>query len=102
MALGPWKSLTRGNPWTTESPDSWKTHDAPRASGSPSLPQTRFGESGMNDTVAPDPLVIGSRTFSSRLLVGTGKYVDFQQTREAIDASGAEIVTVAIRRINIG
>ena len=56
----------------------------------------------MNDTVARDPLVIGTRTFSSRLLVGTGKYVDFQQTREAIDASGAEIVTVAIRRTNIG
>ena len=53
-------------------------------------------------TSVTDPLVIGSRTFSSRLLVGTGKYVDFQQTREAIDASGAEIVTVAIRRTNIG
>jgi len=53
-------------------------------------------------TSIADPLVIGSRTFSSRLLVGTGKYVDFQQTREAIDASGAEIVTVAIRRTNIG
>ena len=53
-------------------------------------------------TSVADPLVIGSRTFSSRLLVGTGKYVDFQQTREAIDASGAEIVTVAIRRTNIG
>ena len=49
----------------------------------------------MNDTVARDPLVIGTRTFSSRLLVGTGKYVDFQQTREAIDASGAEIVTAS-------
>ena len=53
-------------------------------------------------TSIADPLFIGSRTFSSRLLVGTGKYVDFQQTREAIDASGAEIVTVAIRRTNIG
>ena len=53
-------------------------------------------------TSVADPLVIGSRTFSSRLLVGTGKYVDFQQTHEAIDASGAEIVTVAIRRTNIG
>lgn len=49
-----------------------------------------------------DILRIGEREFSSRLLVGTGKYADFQQTREAIDASGAQIVTLAIRRINIG
>src|SRR5262244_4098390 len=49
-----------------------------------------------------DSLVIGARTFNSRLLVGTGKYRDFAQTRAAIDASGAEIVTVAIRRTNIG
>ena len=41
-------------------------------------------------------------SFTSRLLVGTGKYKDFAQTRAAIDASGAEIVTVAIRRTNIG
>ncbi|MDO5103350.1 MAG: hypothetical protein Q4D91_10705, partial [Lautropia sp.] len=49
-----------------------------------------------------DILTIGSRRFSSRLLVGTGKYVDFDETRRAIDASGTEIVTVAIRRTNIG
>ena len=49
-----------------------------------------------------DALQIGSRRFNSRLLVGTGKYRDFAQTRAAIDASGAEIVTVAIRRTNIG
>lgn len=49
-----------------------------------------------------DILRIGDREFSSRLLVGTGKYADFQQTREAIDASGAQIVTLAIRRVNIG
>ena len=47
-------------------------------------------------------LTIAGRTYRSRLLVGTGKYKDFQQTRAAIDASGAEIVTVAIRRVNIG
>jgi len=51
---------------------------------------------------AADALVVGGRTYGSRLLVGTGKYRDFAQTREAIDASGAEIVTVAIRRTNIG
>src|SRR5579871_1055889 len=49
-----------------------------------------------------DTLVIGGKSYSSRLLVGTGKYRDFAQTREAIEASGAQIVTVAIRRTNIG
>ena len=47
-------------------------------------------------------LTIAGRTYRSRLLVGTGKYKDFAETRAAIDASGAEIVTVAIRRVNIG
>lgn len=47
-------------------------------------------------------LQIGSRSFSSRLLVGTGKYKDLEETKDAITASGAEIVTVAIRRTNIG
>ncbi len=49
-----------------------------------------------------DSLVIAGRSYASRLLVGTGKYKDFTETRAAIDASGAEIVTVAIRRTNIG
>ncbi|MGH8619610.1 MAG: thiazole synthase [Burkholderiales bacterium] len=49
-----------------------------------------------------DPLVIGGKAYGSRLLVGTGKYKDFAETRAAIDASGAAIVTVAIRRTNIG
>jgi thiazole synthase len=49
-----------------------------------------------------DVLKIGGRTFHSRLLVGTGKYKDFDETRAAVEASGAEIVTVAIRRTNIG
>src|SRR3977135_73425 len=49
-----------------------------------------------------DPLVIAGRAYRSRLLVGTGKYKDFEETRRAIEASGAQIVTVAIRRTNIG
>ncbi|MBL8438183.1 MAG: thiazole synthase [Zoogloeaceae bacterium] len=49
-----------------------------------------------------DPLIIGRREFNSRLLVGTGKYRDLDQTRMAVEASGAQIVTVAIRRTNIG
>src|ERR1700690_1827893 len=47
-------------------------------------------------------LQIAGRTYGSRLLVGTGKYKDFDETRRAVEASGAEIVTVAIRRTNIG
>ncbi len=49
-----------------------------------------------------DLLRVGARTFRSRLLIGTGKYRDLEQTRQAIEASGAEVVTVAIRRTNIG
>ena len=49
-----------------------------------------------------DRLVVGGRTFGSRLLVGTGKYADFDQARAAIEASGAELVTVAVRRSNLG
>lgn len=49
-----------------------------------------------------DPLVIAGRAYRSRLLVGTGKYRDLDETRRAVEASGAEIVTVAIRRTNIG
>jgi thiazole synthase len=49
-----------------------------------------------------DPLVIAGATYTSRLLIGTGKYRDFAETRAAVDASGAQIVTVAIRRTNIG
>ena len=49
-----------------------------------------------------DQLVIAGKAYGSRLLVGTGKYKDFEQTRQAVEASGAEIVTVAIRRTNIG
>jgi thiazole synthase len=51
---------------------------------------------------AADPLRIAGRDYRSRLLVGTGKYRDFDETRRAIEASGAEIVTVAVRRTNLG
>jgi thiazole synthase len=44
---------------------------------------------------------LGGKTYRSRLIVGTGKYRDFDETRAAIDAAGAEIVTVAVRRVNI-
>ena len=48
-----------------------------------------------------EPLVIAGRAFKSRLIVGTGKYKDGPQTRAAIEASGAEMVTVAVRRVNL-
>lgn len=50
---------------------------------------------------AKDTLVIAGREFNSRLMVGTGKYASFQQTAEALEASGAEIITVAVRRVNL-
>ena len=48
-----------------------------------------------------DPFVLAGKTYRSRLIVGTGKYRDFAETKRAVDASGAEIVTVAVRRVNI-
>lgn len=49
-----------------------------------------------------DNLIIADKSYSSRLLVGTGKYKDFAETEAAVEASGAEIITIAIRRSNIG
>ena len=49
-----------------------------------------------------DPLIIAGKSYRSRLLTGTGKFADFEQTRLATEASGAQIVTVAIRRTNLG
>ena len=61
---------------------------------------------GMNaaamQTLLDDPLIIAGKSYRSRLLTGTGKFADFEQTRLATDASGAQIVTVAIRRSNLG
>jgi thiazole synthase len=57
----------------------------------------------MNDAHAPgDPLLIAGKTYTSRLLTGTGKFKDLDETRAATEAAGAQIVTVAIRRTNIG
>lgn len=49
----------------------------------------------------PDTLTIGSHQFHSRLFIGTGKYKDFEQTRTAVETSGAQVVTVAVRRIDL-
>jgi len=57
----------------------------------------------MNTTASPDDtFALAGRVYRSRLLVGTGKYRDLEETRAAIEASGAEIVTIAVRRTNIG
>lgn len=53
-------------------------------------------------TTAADSFTVAGETYSSRLLVGTGKYKDLDETRRAVEASGAEIVTIAVRRTNIG
>src|SRR3989440_4481960 len=81
-------------------------HASPRATRSRSSSPSA-GASAMNaptrlaEQIA-DPLLIAGRAYRSRLLIGTGKYKDFEETRRAVEASGAEIVTVAIRRTNIG
>ncbi len=52
--------------------------------------------------LSDDPLIIAGKTYRSRLLTGTGKFKDFEETRLATEAAGAEIVTVALRRTNLG
>ena len=60
------------------------------------------GESEMtNQATDTDPLTIAGRVFSSRLIIGTGKYKDYAENAAAAEASGAEIVTVAVRRVNL-
>jgi thiazole synthase len=56
----------------------------------------------VSSAIDDDPLVIAGRRYTSRLLTGTGKFADLEQTRRATEAAGAQIVTVAIRRTNIG
>ncbi|MCE2832317.1 MAG: thiazole synthase [Oxalobacteraceae bacterium] len=56
----------------------------------------------MNDMKADDGLIIAGRAYRSRLLVGSGKYKDLDETRRATEAAEADIITVAIRRVNIG
>jgi thiazole synthase len=56
----------------------------------------------MSEFIDPKPLRIAGKTYQSRLLTGTGKFKDFDETKRATDAAGAEIVTVALRRMNLG
>jgi thiazole synthase len=77
--------------------------DESREGGRASLDRAHRGRGGEPSQGSPDddPLVIGGRKFSSRLLVGTGKYRTLEEGREAILRSGAEIVTVALRRVDL-
>lgn len=77
--------------------------------GSDEFPQripaanAQLGDNPAMNTASPhDPLVIAGKPYRSRLLTGTGKFKDFDETRRATQAAGAQIVTVAIRRTNIG
>ena len=79
------------------------------------VPKSRYSHTALNDGDkleivhfigggAPDeddPLIIDGRKLGSRLIIGTGKYVDYEQNRLALEASGAEMVTVAVRRVNL-
>ena len=62
---------------------------------------TQTLETPAPSAASDDPFLFGGRTFRSRLIVGTGKYASFPLMREALEASGAEIVTVAVRRVNL-
>ncbi|WP_417492982.1 thiazole synthase [Maricaulis sp.] len=55
----------------------------------------------MTQALQDKPLVVAGRTFSSRLIIGTGKYASYEQNARALEASGAEMITVAIRRVNL-
>ena len=69
----------------------------------PRTSDTEDAQRGAEDADAPgaDALCIAGKRYASRLIIGTGKYRDFAQTAAALDASGAEIVTVAVRRVNL-
>ena len=74
--------------------------DAPLADGDV-LEIVHFVGGGDHAAAADDSWTVAGRTFTSRLIVGTGKYRDFAQNAAALEASGAEIVTVAVRRVNV-
>ncbi|CAA7615227.1 sulfur carrier protein ThiS [Magnetospirillum sp. UT-4] len=77
------------------------TYDAVAVGEGDRLEIVHFIGGGATDVAEDDFFEVAGRKFSSRLLVGTGKYKDFEETARAIAASGAEIVTVAVRRVNL-
>ena len=79
------------------------------------VPKSQYGETPLADgdkleivhfigggaTADDDPFEVAGMRYASRLLIGTGKYKDFEETARALEASGAEIITVAVRRVNV-
>src|SRR2546421_1327216 len=102
-----WRSI-RGPSWSSTIAGSCAGRDSPTSKSRPVMrssscilsveaePMTTAVE-----TIQETPLTIGGRTFQSRLMVGTGKYSDMDTMVRAIEASGAEVVTVAVRRVNL-
>lgn len=89
--------------------DSVMVHDGDRyevvhfiGGGNASAERTREGERPNKKVIPEDkPFVIAGKTYKSRLIIGTGKYKDYADNARALEASGAEIVTVAVRRVNL-
>ncbi|WP_268967213.1 sulfur carrier protein ThiS [Zavarzinia marina] len=77
------------------------TYDAVSLADGDRIEIVHFIGGGDHAGADDDHWTVAGRRFTSRLLVGTGKYRDFEETRDAIAASGAEIVTVAVRRVNL-
>jgi thiazole synthase len=77
------------------------TFEAVELSDGDRLEIVHFVGGGQDDDVKDDGWEVAGRKFKSRLIVGTGKYKDFAQNAAALEASGAEIVTVAVRRVNV-
>ena len=84
----------------SDGPNAARLHDAHNASASGTM--NALIKDSPNPPHDDDALVIAGRRYGSRLLTGTGKFKDLEETRRATEAAGAEIVTVAIRRTNIG
>jgi thiazole synthase len=80
-------------------PRRWDKHHVPHRLPIAASKDTLTGRIYYNKSM--DPLIIAGRQFRSRLIVGTGKYKSGQETARAIEASGAEMVTVAVRRVNL-
>src|SRR5258708_28321664 len=80
------------------SPPGWTGQDG---RGRPSLHYLVQGWPQPYNKGMTDSLIVAGRQFHSRLIVGTGKYKSFQETARALEASGAEMVTVAVRRVNL-
>lgn len=76
-------------------------YDSVRLGDGDKLEIVHFIGGGSRDTSVDDPLIVAGRAFNSRLIIGTGKYRTYQENRDALEASGADMITVAVRRVNL-